>query len=56
MVERMRCPVCGKEMEVNETLSRGMGNQRFMECVCGVIVLVSGELVTQVWEPEPMLV
>lgn len=54
----MRCPNCGKaELEPNEVLSRGMGNQSFRECPeCGTIVLISGDIVTQIWSPEEVKV
>jgi predicted RNA-binding Zn-ribbon protein involved in translation (DUF1610 family) len=50
----MKCPNCGKaELETNEELSRGMGNQRFMNCPeCGTIVLISGDVMTQIWSPD----
>lgn len=49
----MECPKCKMQMEINEELSHGMGNQSIEECpFCRLICLVSGETITQTWEPD----
>lgn len=48
----MKCPNCTTEMIKLKELSRGMGNQSFTECpVCGLVVLWSGDNLTQSWPP-----
>ncbi len=47
----MECSECRCDLVENEELSCGMGNQKFMDCPdCGRVLLVSGEIITQVWE------
>ena len=49
----MECPNCQSELKLNQELSRGMGNQSFQDCpVCGVVALVSGEIIIQYWRRD----
>lgn len=55
----MECPKCKGQLNINEKLSKGMGNPILLDCPkCGAMVLASGEIIIQTWQikkPMPVL-